>query len=73
MAAPFQSFAVMFEAGPVTRPASPRLWARFLRLASHIPKHFSPRHSALGRPVNMNLIPERSLTGSPDHNEPAVH
>jgi hypothetical protein len=44
----------------------------FLRLASHIPKHFSPCHSALGRPVNVDLIAERALTGSPDNHKPAI-
>ena len=52
------------------RPLS--LWARFLRLASHIPKHFSPCHSAFGRPVNMDLIAERAFPCAPDNHKPAI-
>lgn len=63
----------MFEAVPFARAASPRLWARFLRLASHIPKHLGPRHSALGHPVDMDLIAKRAFTGALHHNKPAIN
>jgi hypothetical protein len=52
------------------RPLS--LWARFLRLASHIAEHFGPCHSALGHPVNVDLIAERAFTGALHHDKTTI-
>ena len=53
------------------RPLS--LWARFSRLASHIPKHLSPCHAALGCPIHMDLIAKRSFPCAPDNHKAPVH
>jgi hypothetical protein len=71
MVASPEQFSDYVEAVPLSAGRLIQLWPRCHILASHIAKHFGPRHPAFRDAIDCNLIPKRAFTSSADFNKAA--